>query len=90
MKFFATLLAKFAFTSARVAAGSASVWTTYQPKEPDMKSCASNIKKSGCRNVSRLFNFENITLKKILIHGIMKVNRTILLYGGHNDRYYFL
>lgn len=37
MKFFATILARFAFTSARVAAGSASVWTTYQPKEPDMK-----------------------------------------------------
>lgn len=37
MKFFATLLAKFAFTSARVAAGSASFWSAHQPVEPDMK-----------------------------------------------------
>ena len=37
MKFFAALMAKFAFVSARAAAGSASIWSTYQPKEPDMK-----------------------------------------------------
>lgn len=37
MKFLATILAKFALVSARSAAGSASVWSAYQPKEPDMK-----------------------------------------------------
>lgn len=36
MKIFANILAKCALVSARVAAGSASVWSSYQPKEPDM------------------------------------------------------
>lgn len=37
MKLLATIMAKFAFVSARAAAGSASIWSAYQPKEPDMK-----------------------------------------------------
>ncbi len=37
MKFFATILAKLALVSAHAAAGSASIWNSYQPKEPDMK-----------------------------------------------------
>ncbi len=37
MKFLETILAKWAFISAYTAAGSASFWSAYQPKEPDMK-----------------------------------------------------
>lgn len=37
MKFLATIMAKFALISARAASGSASIWSSYQPKEPDMK-----------------------------------------------------
>ena len=37
MKILANILAKCALASACVAAGSASFWSTYQPKEPDMK-----------------------------------------------------
>ncbi len=37
MRVFATILAKLALVSARAAAGSGSIWNSYQPKEPDMK-----------------------------------------------------
>lgn len=37
MKVVGTILAKLAFISAQAAAGSASIWNSYQPKEPDMK-----------------------------------------------------
>ena len=37
MKVVDTLLAKIALMSAQSATGSASLWTAYQPKEPDMK-----------------------------------------------------
>lgn len=36
MRFLATILAKFALVSAQTAAGFASIWNSYQPKEPDM------------------------------------------------------
>ena len=37
MKIVENVLAKLALVSARVGAGSASLWYSYQPKEPDMK-----------------------------------------------------
>lgn len=37
MKVIENVIAKIALTSAKMGAGSASIWYTYQPKEPDMK-----------------------------------------------------
>lgn len=37
MKVFDAVLAKIALVSAKSGANSASLWTTFQPKEPDMK-----------------------------------------------------
>ena len=37
MKVLDTILAKVALSSAKVAAGTASLWNSHQPKEPDMK-----------------------------------------------------
>ena len=37
MKYVENVVAKLALMSARAGAGSASLWFTYQPKEPDMK-----------------------------------------------------
>ena len=37
MKVLDSALAKIALVSAQSATGSASLWTAYQPKEPDMK-----------------------------------------------------
>ena len=37
MKAIDTILAKLALASAKTAAGTASMWNTHQPKEPDMK-----------------------------------------------------
>ena len=37
MKIVENVLAKLAVVSARSGAGSASLWYSYQPKEPDMK-----------------------------------------------------
>ena len=40
MKFVETILAKLAVKSATAGAGTASAWTLYQSKEPDMKKLA--------------------------------------------------
>ena len=37
MKLIDAVIAKIALVSAKAAAGSASLWNQYQPKEPDMK-----------------------------------------------------
>lgn len=37
MKGFDSILAKIALASAKAAANTASLWGSYQPKEPDMK-----------------------------------------------------
>ena len=37
MKVFDAVIAKVALTSAKAGANTASLWTSFQPKEPDMK-----------------------------------------------------